>query len=88
MTRNNQQGLAHIAAIMVVVVIAVIAFVGFRVYNQNQDNGTGVSTQEQAQNEPPEVNNSDDLEEAENYLNEQNVDEELDTGEIDSVLEE
>lgn len=90
MSRNNQTGFAHIGILVLVVIIAAVAFVGWRVYEKSLDtNEAPATTQTENQSsEPPEVNNADDLEDAENYVNEQDIDGQLDTSEIDSSLNE
>ncbi|MDZ7744199.1 MAG: hypothetical protein U5K77_00345 [Candidatus Saccharibacteria bacterium] len=89
MMRNNQQGFSAIAIIAILVVVAVVAFAGWRVYDA-QENGTE-STPEvtsQERTPAPEVSDSQDLEEAESYLKDIDVDSELDTSEIDEALNE
>lgn len=90
MTRNNQKGFAHVMGLLLIVlVVAAGTFVGWRVFsNQNAvtDNGTDQAASQSAQ--PPQINSSDDLENAETYLNETDIDEQLNTSEIDSTLSE
>lgn len=85
--KNNQTGIAHLGLILTVIVLAVIGFAGYNVYKNNQDPSSHDSTDTiQQTDEIPQVNNADDLEAAEDYVNSADVDGQLNTTEVDSSL--
>lgn len=87
----RNKGFSLVEALLIVAVIGIIAFVGWRVWDASQsaDTGSDVQTSEQTTAEnAPAVESSEDLGEAEEFLNNTNVDEELDTSELDGVLNE
>ena len=87
--KNNQSGVAHLGVVLVVVVV--MAAAGFAVWNVYQNN-QGPTTQETSStdvaDDAPEVNNADDLKQAEEFVKSTDVDNELDTSEVDSTLRE
>ncbi|CAN5663182.1 hypothetical protein BH23PAT1_BH23PAT1_2750 [soil metagenome] len=86
MKKNNQEGFSAVAGLLVIVVLALIGFAGWRVLGNQEANNTEQTTSSEQQNDAPEVNDEQDLEEAENYLDDQDIDGELDTSDIDQSL--
>lgn len=84
--RSKQNGFTPVEVVLVVVVVALLAFAGYRLWQAQQDGqpSTGTTTTEEG---APEVNSADDLDEAEEFLNESDIDSELDTSDIDETLE-
>lgn len=80
--KSNQSGFSVIEILIVIAVLVVIGFVGWRFISTKQQADNGTSQSQQA----PEVNNSDDLKEAEEFVEGTDVDGQLDTSEIDSAL--
>ncbi len=84
--RNKQHGFGIIETILVLVIVGLIAFVGWYVYNAQQEGTTNGTSQDAQSESVPEVNNSSDLEEAEEFIESKDVDKQLDTGEIEESL--
>jgi len=88
---NNQRGFGIVEGLLIIVVVGLIGLAGW-VFVQRQDdknNSPGQLTEQaQPQDQPPQVNNSEDLEKAENYLNDKDIDSQLNTTEIDQTLAE
>lgn len=80
---RSQNWISVVVAIVIIVTLAVIGFATMRVINQQSNDQTATpQTTEQA----PEVNDSSDLKEAEDYVKNTDIDGKLDTSEIDSTL--
>ena len=87
----NNRGFSAIEGIAILVIVAIIGFVGWKVYSSQDQGSTDapqITEQQSDAEQAPDVNSSEDLEQAEDYLNEQNIDEQLDTSEIDEALAE
>jgi len=85
---NKQNGFSAVAVLLVLILVAVIVFAGWRVMNSQESDTSTTPAITQPQNEVPEVNNNDDLQRSEDFLNGTDIDSELDTSELDSVLSE
>jgi len=88
--RTSQRGFALIEIILVVAILAVIGFVGWSFYNslQNQQANDTSTTEQTSATQPPEVETSDDLKKASEFITKTDIDKQLDTSEIDSALSE
>lgn len=86
---RNQRGFGALEAVLVVLLIGLIGVIGWYVYRANHDTLTSEDFSDSAvkKSDIPVVNSTDDLESSEEFLNKQNLDEQLDTSEIDSTLE-
>lgn len=88
---KDQRGFGFVETILSIVVLGVLGFVIWTFY-QKQNDGTSSnnnsSGQVQSENNAPEINESKDLKKAENYLNNTDIDKQLDTKEIDESLSE
>ena len=84
MTSNNKQhGFSAVEVILVIVVIALLAFVAWSFFDaRSEDNDTAQQASEQ------QIENSEDLADAEDLLLETDIDGELDTEELDESLSE
>lgn len=87
--KNNQKGFGAVEVLLVIVLLAIIGFLGWRFYtNQDKDSNTQEPTSQTTETDQvPEVNSSSDLDEAEDYLKSSDIDKELDTSEIDGVIQ-
>lgn len=77
--KNNSRsaGFGLIEIVLVVVVLALIGLIGYRVWDANVNKSAQTSEQrsnENAEDEVPEINNSKDLDKAEETLNNVNID--------------
>lgn len=91
MYRSRQGGFTAVETILIVATVTVIAFVGWRlyeVYGPQQQHQATTETPVAETDETPAIRNSDDLQGAEDYLHETDIDGELDTNEIDATFEE
>lgn len=84
MRRQDQRGFAHLILVVVLIVtLAVVAFAFWRIQGQPTE-----ETPEQATSQEADaIESSDDLEAAEEELQQADIDAELNTKEIDSTLE-
>lgn len=96
MRNNKQYGFGVVEAILIIVIIGVLGFIAWRVYDSGMLGGNGEpaksqkneeSAEQSKTNEPPEVNNEEDLEAAEQYLKDTDVEGETDTSEMDAALQ-
>ncbi|CAN5710982.1 hypothetical protein BH23PAT2_BH23PAT2_05200 [soil metagenome] len=87
MNKRNQDGIAHTGlVIFIVVVLALVGFAFWRIQDQaSNDTNPESTTNIEESNE--QIENEDDLREAEETLNATDFDEELDTTEIDETLQ-
>lgn len=83
MLSRNNTGFSAVEAVLVLAVVGLLAFGAWTFYQTRQQD---VAEQQQP-SQPPEVNDSGDLEEAEDYLRDSDVEGELDTTAIDETLE-
>jgi type II secretory pathway pseudopilin PulG len=70
--KRNQSGFGLVEVILLLVIVGLIAFVGFRVWQANQDDFLGTDTtsnQQQSNESAPQINDAEDLDKAEDTLN-------------------
>jgi prepilin-type N-terminal cleavage/methylation domain-containing protein len=84
---NSQSGFTIIEVVLVVVVLAIIGFLGWR-FLSSQVTTDKTNDESSQQQEPPIVKSSDDLKSAEDFLNDTEIENTLDTSEIDAALSE
>lgn len=84
----NQGGFSIVETVIVVAVLALVGFIGWRVYDGMQSKQAAETTQttNETSKQAPEVKNSEDLQKAEDFVNNTDVNKTLDTGDIDSAL--
>lgn len=88
---DNQNGFGVVEILLVTVIVGLIGFAGWRFYStQDSAAPTADSTSQTtpAGNDVPTVNDSEDLKNAEDFMNDANIDEELSTSELDEALTE
>lgn len=85
MNKLNQRGFGAFGVFLVIALLAVVVLAGLRVYDMQNDENAGTATTQEAGTEPA-VNDASDLDAAADYLNDQDIDKELDTAELDAVL--
>jgi hypothetical protein len=78
----KQAGFGAVEVILFIAVLGLAGFVGYRVYDQNKTDKAA----ETAQTETP-IEKAEDLDAEVTELNSQDIDEKLDTSEIDENLE-
>jgi hypothetical protein len=87
-SKNNptpELGGAHL--LVVVFLVAVVALVGFAFWRIQQDQEPDTTTQTATVEPTEEIRTMDDLDAAEATLESTDIDEELDTEELDAVIE-
>lgn len=84
MNKLNTRGFSPVAVVLLIAVIALIGYAGWTVYNAQADKDAPAATT--TQNEA--IQNAEDLDAANDELNAQDIDAELDTSEIDDALAE
>ncbi len=84
---RTQAGFGVVEVILVLAVLGLVGFVGWRLYDQNKSETTNGGTSQQAEEATP-IENAEDLDSAAAELNSQDIDEQLDTSELDAALEE
>ncbi|MGH7158248.1 MAG: hypothetical protein ACREGD_04250 [Candidatus Saccharimonadales bacterium] len=83
--KTNQRGFTAVEGVIIVVVLVLLGLVGWFVYDRMQkDKSSEMTTSEQV----PQVEKAEDLKAVEDFLNDANVDKQLDTSEINSALNE
>lgn len=90
-SKLGQKGFSAVEGVIILVVVGLIGLVGWYVYttqSKQQDSQTSAPATSQSEDKVPEVNSSGDLQAAEEFVNETDVDKALDTSEIDSALSE
>jgi predicted negative regulator of RcsB-dependent stress response len=79
----KQAGFGVVEVILILAVLGLVGFVGWRLYDQNKSKTTNTTTTQQES----AIEKAEDLDQTVDTLNNQNIDEDLDTSEIDSTLE-
>lgn len=89
MSSYKQSGFGMVGLLIVLVMVTLVIFAGWKVYesNSNKDDIDSNSLQRTDSNNEP-IRNQEDLNKASEDLNGQDIDAELDTGEIDAALAE
>lgn len=80
--RLNRAGFGVLGVLLVIVVMGILAFAGWRVYTATRDDDTS-----QNQQTSGAIENAEDLDTTVDDLNGQDIDEQLNTSELDAVLE-
>lgn len=86
---SNQKGASAVEAFLLFVIVALIGLVGWYVYQAQPEtavNDSSSSSQTASSDPVPQIQNEDDLKEAEEFLNSSDLDKELDSSEIDAAL--
>ena len=76
MKKRTQQGIAHLGLLLLVLVVAAIALIGYKVWNNRNNTSTPV-TASTVQSTGQAIKSTADLNQAENSLNSQNIDGDL-----------
>lgn len=90
---KNSAGFSVVEVLVVIVLVAGIAFVAVRVLgaqdtnDANQSVPTASTSEDASSDGAPNVNNNDDLQAVEEFTESVDIDKELDTSELDEVLE-
>jgi hypothetical protein len=85
MKKLRQAGFTAVEGIVIVVIVAALAFVGYWVMSRQPDSTKDVDTSASEDVEAPAVDNTDDLDTAEQALDESDLDEgTTDNAELDS----
>jgi cytoskeletal protein RodZ len=79
----KQAGFGSLTLILVLVVAGLIGFIGWRVYEQNKS----VAPATETENTNTPIENAEDLDAEADALNSQDIDEQLDTAEIDETIQ-
>lgn len=86
MRSKDQRGIAHVGLVVVLVLLlAIVAFAFWRVQDQPAEETTEPTTSETQESD--EIENGEDLEAAEEELQETDIDGELNVEELDSTLQ-
>lgn len=85
---KNNRGFSVIEVLLVLVIIGLLAFAGWTVYKNNDSEENSNAQTGTTQQTAPVVESTEDLTEAEEFLETADVDAELDTSEIDEALAE
>lgn len=83
MKGNKQSGFSVVEIVLVVAVVAALVLVGWWVYQMQ----TGNDQNDSQQGGVPQVDSAEDLQKAETYLGEVNLDEKFDTSEMEAALQ-
>ncbi len=87
MNKGNQQGIAHLGLIVVILVaLALVAFAFWRIQNGTTDEANGEPQSSEVE-ESDDIQDASELEAIENELQETDIDAELNTSELDEVIE-
>lgn len=84
----RSRGFSLVEVVLVVAVVGLLAFGAWTLYQTEQQQDVVKQPQQTQSSQPPEINDSGDLEKAEDYLQESDVQEELDTTVIDETFSE
>jgi len=93
MNNISKKGFSIVEALIVLVVVVLVGFLGWALYQNlqsDQPNDETLTTTETSSGSSavPEVNNESDLRETEKFLNETDIDGDLDASAIDKALAE
>lgn len=89
---KKQAGFAAVEILIIVVMVILIALAGWWVYSQTQDetepaeSTTSAEIEDVDSDNTPAIDQAEDLENAEQYLDNLDIDDDLDTSELDSTL--
>jgi len=93
---NDKRGFSLLEGLVLLVVVGMVGFAGYYVYDRSQDdatqaNQTGTSSQTEnstgsSDDGTPEVNGSEDLDAAQQYVEATDVEASLSTSELDAAL--
>lgn len=86
MRNRNTDGFSVVEIVLVVAVIGLLGFGVWTLYQTEQSQQETATPQASQVAQPPEVNSADDLGKAEKYLEESDLEQDLDTSEFDDVL--
>lgn len=87
--KNNQQGVGAVGVIVLLVVVGLIVFGAWWYLNsQNETDDQTTPAPTTQEDQVPEIEEEGDLQNTEEFLEDTDVDQELDTSEIDAVLTE
>jgi prepilin-type N-terminal cleavage/methylation domain-containing protein len=84
--KSHQRGFSVVEIIIVVVVLGLIGFIGWRLYDSTKNKSTDMTQTDETSLRAPEVKNNEDLQKAEDFVNNIDLDTTLNTSEIDSSL--
>ena len=85
----KQNGFSAVELILVLAVVGLLGFIGWRVYEQNRSIPEApAAANTESTEEVPAVESAEDLDKAVDTLNDQDIDSELETSEIDEALAE
>ena len=79
----KQAGLGAVEIVLILAVLGLAGFIGWRVYEQNKP----VESESSTQADDTPIDKAEDLDSEVDDLNSQDIDEQLDTSEIDAALE-
>lgn len=84
---KSQKGFSHLVVLIVaVVVIGVVGFAGWRVYDAGQSDNTQTTTSQPSTAQEPTIDSAQDVANAEQELDQLNIDDELDPGALDEDI--
>lgn len=88
MATLDKKGFSTLETVLMVIIIVLVGFVGWYVYKQRQNNsGSDIQPTETQSQTVPEIKEPGDLDDAQKLLDDADIEKELDTTEIDSVLD-
>jgi hypothetical protein len=85
MNKLNQRGFSAVEAILILVIVGALGFIGWRVYDMQADKSNDSS---QASDNDRPLDSVDDLDSEADELNSQDIDQELETSDLDASLSE
>lgn len=90
MSKQNlaQRGFGIVEIIIAIVVVVIIGFVAWRFYEGTKTQPESTTGDTSQTEQAPEVKTNADLQKAEEFVSDIDVDRRLDTGEIDTALKE
>jgi predicted negative regulator of RcsB-dependent stress response len=82
---SNQKGFSPVIALAIIAVVAVVGFAGWRVYDAKNSNDQASTSSVQTTQEPS-IDSTQDVAQAEQDLNNLNIDDELDPSVLDEDI--